>query len=50
MSETILWGDLGTCCEIPKMNGTHTYAEGVEVMLFVKAIDDKPVSIWDAYC
>lgn len=34
MSETILWGDLETYCEIPINNGTHAYAEGVEVMLF----------------
>lgn len=29
----ILWGDLETYCEIPITNGTHAYAEGVEVML-----------------
>ncbi|EOI2369671.1 DNA polymerase [Klebsiella aerogenes] len=47
MSETILWGDLETYCEIPINNGTHAYAEGVEVMLFAWAIDDEPVSVWD---
>ena len=47
MSETILWGDLETYCEIPITNGTHAYAEGVEVMLFAWAIDDGPVSVWD---
>lgn len=47
MSETILWGDLETYCEIPINNGTHTYAEGVEVMLFAWAIGDEPVSVWD---
>lgn len=47
MPETILWGDLETYCEIPINNGTHAYAEGVEVMLFAWAIDDEPVSVWD---
>lgn len=43
----ILWGDLETYCDIPIKNGTHAYAEGVEVMLFAWAIDDGPVSVWD---
>ncbi|MNB78008.1 DNA polymerase I [compost metagenome] len=43
----ILWGDLETYCETPIKNGTHAYAEGVEVMLFAWAIDNKPVSVWD---
>lgn len=47
MHETILWGDLETYCEIPINNGTHAYAEGVEVMLFAWAIGDEPVSVWD---
>lgn len=47
MSENILWGDLETYCEIPINNGTHAYAEGVEVMLFAWAIGDEPVSVWD---
>ncbi|EDW1128412.1 DNA polymerase [Salmonella enterica subsp. enterica] len=47
MPETILWGDLETYCEIPINNGTHAYAEGVEVMLFAWAIGDEPVSVWD---
>lgn len=47
MSETILWGDLETYCEIPINNGTHAYAEGVEVILFAWAIGDEPVSVWD---
>lgn len=47
MSETILWGDLETYCEIPITNGTHAYAEGVEVMLFAWAIGNEPVSVWD---
>lgn len=46
-SESILWGDLETYCEIPITNGTHAYAEGVEVMLFAWAIGDEPVSVWD---
>lgn len=47
MSETILWGDLETYCETPITNGTHAYAEGVEVMLFAWAINDGPVRVWD---
>ncbi|HCB0229272.1 TPA: DNA polymerase [Klebsiella variicola subsp. variicola] len=43
----ILWGDLETYCEVPITNGTHAYAEGVEVMLFAWAIGDEPVSVWD---
>ncbi|HDY9182069.1 DNA polymerase [Klebsiella pneumoniae] len=45
--QRILWGDLETYCEIPINNGTHAYAEGVEVMLFAWAIGDEPVSVWD---
>lgn len=43
----ILWGDLETFCEISINNGTHAYAEGVEVMLFAWAINDGPVNVWD---
>lgn len=43
----ILWGDLETFCSIPIKNGTHAYAEGVEVMLFAWALGDEPVSVWD---
>ena len=43
----ILWGDLETYCDVPINNGTHAYAERVEVMLFAWAIDDGPVSVWD---
>lgn len=43
----ILWGDLETYCDIPINNGTHAYAEGVEVMLFAWAINDGPVNVWD---
>lgn len=42
-----LWLDLETFCETPIKNGTHAYAEGVEVMLFAWAIDDGPVSVHD---
>ncbi len=42
-----LWLDLETYCEIPIKNGTHAYAEGVEIMLFAWAIDDGPVSVHD---
>ena len=42
------WGDLETFCEIPITNGTHRYAEGAEIMLFAWALDDGPVSVWDA--
>ncbi|WP_447716859.1 DNA polymerase [Pluralibacter gergoviae] len=45
--QRILWGDLETYCEIPINNGTHAYAEGVEVLLFAWAIGDEPVSVWD---
>lgn len=42
-----LWIDLETFSEVPINNGTHTYAEKVEVMLMAWAIDDGPVSVWD---
>lgn len=42
-----LWLDLETFCETPLKNGTHAYAEGVEIMLFAWAIDDGPVSVHD---
>lgn len=42
-----LWLDLETFCDIPIKNGTHAYAEGVEIMLFAWAIDDGPVSVHD---
>ncbi|WP_116326718.1 DNA polymerase [Klebsiella aerogenes] len=47
MPEKILWGDLETFCNIPINNGTHAYAEGVEVMLFAWAIGDESVNVWD---
>ena len=42
-----LWLDLETYSEVPIKNGTHAYAEGVEIMLFAWAIDDGPVSVHD---
>lgn len=44
---TILWLDLETYSTTPIRNGTHAYAEGVEVMLFAWAINDGPVSVHD---
>ncbi|EJC5210363.1 DNA polymerase I [Salmonella enterica] len=43
----ILWLDLETYSEIPIKNGTHAYAENVEIMLFAWAIDSDPVQVWD---
>ena len=42
-----LWIDLETYCELPIKNGTHAYAEQVEITLFAWAIDGGPVSVWD---
>lgn len=42
-----LWLDLEIFCETPIKNGTHAYAEGVEIMLFAWAIDDGSVSVHD---
>jgi len=44
---TKLWWDLETYSEVPINNGTHAYAEGAEVMLWVWAVDDGPVRFWD---
>lgn len=43
----ILWLDLETYSETPIKNGTHAYAEDVEIMLFAWAIDSDPVQVWD---
>lgn len=43
----ILWLDLETYSETPIRNGTHAYAENVEIMLFAWAIDSDPVQVWD---
>ncbi|SFN76018.1 DNA polymerase [Izhakiella capsodis] len=42
-----LYLDLETFSEIPIKNGTHAYAENVEIMLFAWAIDSDPVQVWD---
>ncbi|WP_038265755.1 DNA polymerase [Xenorhabdus cabanillasii] len=42
-----LWLDLETYSEIPIKNGTHTYAEHAEIMLFAWAVNNKPVQVWD---
>ncbi|NKD93118.1 DNA polymerase [Haematospirillum jordaniae] len=44
---TVLWLDLETYSEVPIQNGTHTYAEHAEIMLFAYAFDDGPVTVWD---
>ncbi|ARF49148.1 DNA polymerase [Pantoea stewartii] len=43
----ILWLDLETYSETPIKNGTHAYAENVEIMLYAWAIDSDPVQVWD---
>lgn len=45
--ERICWADTETYCETPLKNGTHIYAEGVEVMIFAYALDDGPINVWD---
>lgn len=42
-----LWLDKETYCEIPIKNGTHAYAEGVEIMIITWAIEDEPVQTID---
>lgn len=42
-----LWSDLETHCETPLKHGTHKYAERVEIMLWLYAIDDGPAHVWD---
>ena len=42
-----LWLDLETFCETPIKHGTHKYAEKVEVLLWLYAVDDGPVESWD---
>lgn len=44
---TILWLDLETYSPVPITNGTHAYAEQVEIMIFAWALDDGPVNVWD---
>lgn len=42
-----LHADLETYSEVPIEHGTHRYAEGAEIMLFLYAFDDGPVQCWD---
>lgn len=42
-----LWLDTETFSERPITDGTHAYAEKVEILLVTWAVDDGPVHIWD---
>jgi DNA polymerase len=44
---TKLWLDEETYSEVPIGNGSHAYAEKVEIMLVAWAIDDGPIAVWD---
>jgi DNA polymerase bacteriophage-type len=44
---TTLWGDMETWCERPLKDGTHQYAEGAQIMLWARALDDGTVNVWD---
>ena len=44
---TTLWLDTETYCETPINQGTHKYAEAVEIMICSWAIDDGPVGVVD---
>lgn len=44
---TTLWFDSETYCEVPIKNGTHAYAEAVEVMVAAWAVDDGEVIVED---
>lgn len=44
---TTLFLDLETFCKIPIKNGTHAYAEKVEIMVLAYAVDDEPVVVED---
>lgn len=43
-----LYLDLETYSEVPISAGTHAYAEQAEILLLAWALDDGPVSVWDA--
>lgn len=43
-----LYLDLETYSEVPITDGTHRYAAGAEIMLLAWAVDDGPVSVYDA--
>lgn len=48
---TTLWLDLETYNDLDlKVVGGYRYAESAEVLLFAYALDDEPVSVWDATC
>lgn len=42
-----LFCDLETYSEVPLKNGTHAYAEKVEVLLFAYALENEPTQVWD---
>jgi DNA polymerase len=44
---TTLYLDLETYCETPIKDGTHRYAESVEVMIAAWALDDGPLTVED---
>jgi DNA polymerase len=41
------WHDLETYSEVPITNGTHSYAEKAEILLWTYAVEDGPVQVWD---
>lgn len=43
----ILWLDYETYSDVPIRNGTHAYAESVEIILVAWAIDNGTVNVWD---
>lgn len=43
----VLFLDTETYCEVPIKNGTHAYAEQVELMVFAYAWDNDPVEVID---
>ncbi|RCU29424.1 DNA polymerase [Acinetobacter baumannii] len=45
--EDILWLDLETYCPVPIKNGTHAYAEQVEIIVFAWAFNEGPVYVED---
>ncbi len=45
---SILWLDFETYCETPIKHGVYAYAQKVEIMIAAFALDDGPVTVWDA--
>lgn len=43
----ILFQDTETYCDVPIRNGTHAYAEEVEITVLAWAIDDGPITVED---